>query len=97
MPINARNPLKIAETTTKDSPKFRIFPKIHEKYFRGNTCAWCAPGGFQCYADGITGPDSKDGSRCQDREYSRIIEFIENILTFYFFRKKSEILHQCPG
>merc|ERR1711953_1428866 len=33
-----------------------------------NDCAWCAPGGFQCYADGTTGPDSKDGSRCQDQK-----------------------------
>merc|ERR1711878_156507 len=43
------------------------FPCYNDKS-KGNTCAWCAPGGFQCYADGITGPDSKDGSRCQDQK-----------------------------
>merc|ERR1711997_585083 len=40
------------------------FPCYNDKS-KGNNCAWCAPGGFQCYADGLTGPDSKDGSRCQ--------------------------------
>jgi len=40
------------------------FPCYNDKS-KGNNCAWCAPGAFQCYADGLTGPDSKDGSRCQ--------------------------------
>jgi len=43
------------------------FPCYNDKS-KGNDCAWCAPGGFQCYADGTTGPDSKDGSRCQDQK-----------------------------
>jgi len=43
------------------------FPCYNDKS-KGNTCAWCAAGGFQCYADGTTGPDSKDGSRCQDQK-----------------------------
>jgi len=43
------------------------FPCYNDKS-KGNNCAVCAKGAFQCYADGITGPDSKDGSRCQDQK-----------------------------
>merc|ERR1711953_586568 len=49
------------------------FPCYNDKS-KGNNCAWCAPGAFQCYADGLTGPDSKDGSRCQtqtNQKYSQ--------------------------
>ena len=31
---------------------------------RGKKCAWCTAKGYQCFADGVTGPDSKEGSRC---------------------------------
>ena len=40
---------------------------------RGNSCAVCTKGAFQCYADDTTGPDSAGGSRCigNTSEYRR--------------------------
>merc|ERR1712223_2035896 len=39
------------------------FPCYNDKS-KGNSCAVCTKGAFQCYADDTTGPDSSGGSRC---------------------------------
>merc|ERR1711981_297249 len=44
---------------------------------KGNNCAVCAPGAFQCYADSKTGPNSKEGSRCssqKDQKYCSSVQ-----------------------
>merc|ERR1712110_422726 len=40
-------------------------------------CAWCTKTGFQCFPDSKTGPDSKDGSRCQAQNQQKYCKSVQ--------------------
>jgi len=60
----------------KETLSGRGFPCYNDPS-KGNSCAVCVPGAFQCFADKVTGPDSKDGSRCSTQKNQKYCSSVQ--------------------